>query len=230
MEMVKPVLNTALLVIADRIACPRADVAYALLRAASRLSRRLLWSAPRQVSREVSTRHAGVRTPHRRNAQPLVTQCLILIALSPSAFGADFMLAIGSPVAASLPATQGKETVRVSKVAKDALFAVRTEGCADPATARIEATAEGVVNGARQSAAVKLVPAAAPGVYVISRDWPDQGAWVVTLSGECAGAKAGALVPIGPGGFIRESSKFFPRFTTKAELEATLKSISGGSK
>ena len=161
----------------------------------------------------------------------MVKPVLILTALSVSAFGGDFMLAIGSPVAASLPATQGgKETVRVSKVAKDALFAVRTEGCADPATAKIEATAEGVVNGVRQSAAVKLMPAAAPGAYVVSRDWPFEGVWVVNLSGVCAGAKAGALVPIGPGGFIRESSKFFPRFTTKAELEATLKSISGDPK
>jgi hypothetical protein len=189
MEMVKPVLNTASLVIADRIACPR------------------------------------------RNAQPLMTLCLILIALSASAWGADFMLAIGSPVAASLPATQGgKETVRVSKVAKDALFAVRTEGCPDPATAKITGTAEGLVNGARQSAEVTLMPAAAPGVYVVMRDWPVDGAWVVNLSGVCAGAKAGALVPVGRAGFIRESSKFFPRFTTKAELDATLKSISGGSK
>ena len=161
----------------------------------------------------------------------MVKPVLILMALSVSAWGGDFMLAIGSPVAASLPAAQGgKETTLPKKVVKDALFAVRTEGCADPAHAKIEATAEGLVNGARQSAAVRLTPAAAPGVFVVSRDWFDQGAWVVSLSGVCAGAKAGALVPIGPGGFMRESSKFFPRFTTKAEIEATLKSISGDPK
>ncbi len=117
-----------------------------------------------------------------------------------------------------------------TQVAKDALMAVRTEGCADPAKAQITATAEGVVNGARQTMALKLMPVAVPGVFVISREWQDPGAWVVSLSGVCADAKAGALVPIGPAGFLRESSKFFPRFATKAELDATLKSISGGSR
>jgi len=86
------------------------------------------------------------------------------------------------------------------------------------------------VNGARQSAALRLLPGTGPGVYLVSRDWPTQGVWVVRLIGTCANAKAGALVPIGPGGFIRESSKFFPRFATEAEIEASLKSLAGGAK
>jgi hypothetical protein len=161
----------------------------------------------------------------------MVKHTVISIALSAAAFGGDFMLAVGSPVAASLPATQGgKEQVTVTKVAKDSLFAVRTEGCADSAKAQISGTAEGLVNGVRQSVAVKLIPAAAPGVYVVSREWPGQGVWVVNLSGVCAGAKAGALVPIGPGGFNRESAKFFPRSTTEADIQASLKFLSGGSR
>ena len=156
---------------------------------------------------------------------------LIVFALSLPAFGGDFMLAVGSPSAASLPATTTNQgaPVTATKVAKDALFAVRTEGCADPAKAQITGTAEGLVNGARQSLALHLIPAA-PGVYVVSREWVTPGVWVVNLNGVCAGAKAGALVPIGPNGFLRESSKFFPRSTTEAELEATLKSLSGGPK
>lgn len=159
---------------------------------------------------------------------------LILIALSLPAFGGDFMLAVGSPSAASLPGTTtsqgGASPLRVMKVAKDALFAVRTEDCADPAKAQITGAAEGLVNGARQSVALHLIPGAAPGVFIVSREWPVPGVWVVNLSGVCASAKAGALVPIGPNGFLRESSKFFPRSTTEAELEATLKSLSGGSR
>lgn len=163
----------------------------------------------------------------------MVKHFFVLVGLSVCAMGGDFMLAIGSPVAASLPATPnapGAAPLRATKVAKDALMAVRTEGCADPAKAQITATAEGVVNGARQTMALTLMPVAAPGVFVILREWQDPGAWVVSLTGVCAGAKAGALVPIGPTGFLRESSKFFPRFATKAELDAMLKSYSGGSK
>jgi len=153
---------------------------------------------------------------------------LILITLSVSAFAADFTLAIGDPVAASLPGTENSPT-QVRKV-KDAAFAVRTENCADPAKAQITGSAEGLVNGARQSVALRLIPASGPGVFLVSREWPSQGVWVVNLSGVCAGAKAGALVPIGPSGFIRESSKFFPRLATQAEIEASLKSSAGDHK
>ncbi len=163
----------------------------------------------------------------------MVKHFFVLVGISVCAMGGDFMLAIGSPVAASLPAAAnapGGAPLTATKVAKNALMAVRTEGCADPARAQITATAEGLVNGARQTMALKLMPVAVAGVFVISREWRDPGAWVVSLSGVCADAKAGALVPIGPTGFLRESSKFFPRIATKAELDATLKSISGGSK
>jgi hypothetical protein len=156
---------------------------------------------------------------------------LILIALSIPAFAADFTLAIGSPAAASLPGPESLPggAVRVSKV-KDAVLAVRTENCADPAKAQITGTAEGLVNGARQSVALRLISAPGTGVYLVSREWPTQGAWVVNLSGVCAGAKAGALVPIGPNGYMRESSKFFPRLATQAEIEASLKSLAGDPK
>ena len=46
-----------------------------------------------------------------------------------------------------------------------------------------------------------------------------------------ADASAGAIVPIGPKGFIRESSKFFPRPATDAEIETSLKALAqGGNK
>jgi hypothetical protein len=155
---------------------------------------------------------------------------LILIALilemSASARAADFKLDIGSPVAAGVP---GTGTAQVSKV-KDGVFAVRTEGCADASKAQITATAEGLVNGMRQSVSLHLLPGAIPGVYVVSHEWPPQGAWVVNVSGTCANAKAGALVPIGPSGFLRDSSKFFPRSTTEAEIAASLKSLTGDSR
>jgi hypothetical protein len=156
---------------------------------------------------------------------------MILIALSVSAFAGDFTLAIGSPVAASLPGaptTSDGTPVQVRKV--NALFAVRTENCADPANALISATAESVVNGVRQSAAIRLVAGSGPGVYLVPGGRPTQGGWLVRLLGSCGSARAGALVPIGPGGFIRESSKFFSRLVTEADIEASLKSLSGGAK
>ena len=53
---------------------------------------------------------------------------------------------------------------------------------------------------------------------------------MVSLRGTCAGESAGAIIPMGPKGFIRESSKFFPRPATDAEIDASLKALSGGNK
>jgi len=111
---------------------------------------------------------------------------------------------------------------------KAAAFVFRTQGCAEPAKAEISATAEGLVKGARRSVPLKIMPAAKPGVYAVLHDWPAEGDWVVNLKGTCANATAGAIVPVGPKGFIREASKFFPRPATDAEIEAALKALTTG--
>jgi hypothetical protein len=127
-----------------------------------------------------------------------------------------FTFTIGSPVASQ------------DFVSKNAAFVFRTQGCADPAKAQIGGTAEGHVQGARRSVALKVVSTSKPGVYAVNQNWPAEGAWVVSLKGSCDGANAGALVPIGPRGFIRESAKFFPRPATDAEIEASLKALAAG--
>jgi hypothetical protein len=136
------------------------------------------------------------------------------------ALAGGFTFTIGSPVA-----SQDFQT-------KSAAFVFRTDGCADPAKAQIGATAEGLVKGERRSVALKVMPSSSkPGVYAVFQTWPGEGAWVVNLSGACAGESAGAIIPIGPKGFIRESSKFFPRPATGAEIDTSLKTFAkGGSK
>ena len=135
------------------------------------------------------------------------------------ALAEGFTFRIGSPVASQ------------DFVAKTAAFVFRTEGCVDPAKSQISGTAEGVVKGARQSVALKVAATSRPGVYAVYQNWPMEGEWVVNLSGTCVDANAGAIIPIGPKGFIRESSKFFPRPATAAEVEASLKALTqGGNK
>jgi hypothetical protein len=139
--------------------------------------------------------------------------------LAALAFAEGFTFTIGSPVASQ------------DYVFKSAAFVFRTEGCAEPAKAQIGGTAEGIVKGTRRSIALKVTPASKPGVYGIYQNWPAEGEWVVSLRGTCGGESAGALIPLGPKGFIRESSKFFPRPATDAEIDASLKALSqGGNK
>ena len=112
--------------------------------------------------------------------------------------------------------------------AKGAAFVFRTQGCAEPAKPQIAGTAEGLVKGARQSVPLKVMAMTKAGVYAVYQNWPAEGEWVVNLKGTCADANAGAIIPIGPKGFIRESAKFFPRVVTNAEIEASLKEIAKG--
>jgi hypothetical protein len=141
--------------------------------------------------------------------------CAAVLAASPG----GFTFVIGSPVAAQ------------EFAAKTAAFAFRTDGCTDPAKAQISATAEGLVGSDRRSVALKIAAMSKPGVYVVYQSWPAGGAWVVNLKGTCSGEHAGAVVPIGPRGFIRESAKFFPRAATNEEIDAALKALpQGGGK
>jgi hypothetical protein len=142
------------------------------------------------------------------------------LAFTMLAMAEGFTFNIGSPVASQ------------DFQFKSAAFVFRSEGCGDPVKAQVSATAEGMVKGERRSVALKVMPGSKqPGVYAIYQSWPSEGQWVVNLKGTCANLTAGAIVPIGPKGFIRESARFFPRPATDSEIETSLKALTqGGNK
>jgi hypothetical protein len=124
---------------------------------------------------------------------------------------ASFELEIGPSIAGN--------SARVKKAA----LVVRSKSC-DVATVTMSGTAEGLVNGRRQSVPLRLIELETPGVYAVQRVW-EQGRWVLNLSGSCAERKAtaAALVPLGPGGFDRASIKYLTRAATPAEVDAALR-------
>ena len=135
------------------------------------------------------------------------------------ALAEGFTFTIGNPVASQ------------DFQAKGAAFVFRTEGCAEPAKSQVGGTAEGVVKEARRSVVLRVMTTSKPGVYAVYQNWPTEGHWVVNLKGTCASSSAGAIVPIGPKGFVRESSKFFSRPATDAEIDTSLKALAqGGNK
>ena len=137
-----------------------------------------------------------------------------------AAIAQDFALQVGPPVAGNAP------------FSKRALLVVRPAGCADPARARITATAEGIVNGTRRSVPLTLSPGPSSGVHAVQPQWPNSGAWVVNLVGTCAGKTAGALVSVaGPSPkYNREAVKYLPHPATPAEIDASLKALTGSEK
>jgi hypothetical protein len=144
---------------------------------------------------------------------PLALAAGLTLACSQGAFAEEFSLEIGSPVAAG------------NFRAKMAVLAIRSKGCAKPAKVELSGAAEGLVDGARQTVPLAhLTAMPTPGVYAVTHEWPREGAWVVNLTARCDQATAGALVPIGPKGFLRESSQFFARPAAKEEIEAAVQS------
>ena len=111
---------------------------------------------------------------------------------------------------------------------KEGSFAVRALACDELRDVRMTGTAEGIVSGHRQSVALKLVATDTPGVFIVPRQW-NEGTWVVNLTASCPGrsATAAVVVPIGPKGFVKESSTFLDRAAKASEIEAALKKLAG---
>ena len=139
----------------------------------------------------------------------IVGGAMVLAGAAPFA-GALFRLEIGPPIAG------GASTKKAVLVARPL--------CCDPASVRITATAEGIVNGTRRSIPLEVQALSAPGVHAIPRQWPD-GQWVLNLTGTCAerGATASAVVPLTATGFDREKTQILARAATDEEIETALR-------
>ncbi len=140
-------------------------------------------------------------------------------------------------VSAALAMAQGFAFQVASPVAsqdfhfKAATFVFRTVGCSGSEAPKISATAEGIDNNQHHSLALKVVAGSKPDVYAVFQTWPRDGQWLVDLAGTCGNESAGALIPIGPNGFNRESAKFFSHAPSKSEIEVSLRLLTqGGNK
>jgi hypothetical protein len=152
----------------------------------------------------------------------MVKLVLVCALLPAAATAAGFTLSIGPPVAAGT----GSKVVK----SKGAAFAVRLEECEALDTAQLSGAAEGIVDGARTSAAVTITATGSPGVYVVSPSNDSQGVWVVNVTATCGRARAGAIVPMGPQGFLRDGTKVLPRAATKTEIDSALKALERSAK
>lgn len=112
----------------------------------------------------------------------------LLLAASSSASAGGFQLSVETP--------SGSDPQM-----KDIVLLARTYGCHQPADAKLSATAEGLVNGARKSVALEL-RSIGSGVYAIKQQWPSEGTWVVALTGAYNGMTSSVLVELGPNGKV----------------------------
>jgi hypothetical protein len=75
----------------------------------------------------------------------------------------------------------GKPSTNPEAQAKNAVLVVRGYACVAPKKTTVSATAEGIVNGKHQSIPLKLVPLSGQSTYALTRQWPTEGKWVITL-------------------------------------------------
>lgn len=122
----------------------------------------------------------------RTNGKPAACLLAVLLTLTwmPKTLAGGFQISV-EPITSST-ATHPRGTVLV----------VRTHGCRQPADASLSATAEGLVNGQRQSLPLQLTPIS-NGVYAIKRQWPSEGVWVLAITGTYLGHTSSALVELG---------------------------------
>lgn len=76
----------------------------------------------------------------------------------------------------------GQPSANPQAQAQHAVVVVRSHACTYPERTNITAAAEGMVNGKRQTIPLKLIPLGGAGTYAVTRQWPSEGRWVLTLS------------------------------------------------
>jgi hypothetical protein len=113
----------------------------------------------------------------------------LLLAISASALAGGFQLSVETPSSSS------------DAQMKDVVLLARTYGCHQPADAKLLATAEGLVNGARKTVALEL-RSIESGVYAIKQQWPSEGTWVLALTGAYNGMTSSVLIELGPNGKV----------------------------
>jgi len=96
-----------------------------------------------------------------------------------------------------------------------------------PSTRDLTGTAEGLVNGKRQSVELRLDATSQPGVFAVRRQWPTQGAWMLTItlakrttalvSLDRTGAVSSVSIPMNTG-----SGERFPREVATHDIDSTL--------
>jgi hypothetical protein len=96
------------------------------------------------------------------------TLLVLPLAFAP-VFGGGMILEIGNPHA--MPAA----------LAKGGVILARVTACQTPARANLVASAEGLVDGRRQTIPLKIDSLPEGGAWSIAQAWPTTGKWVVRL-------------------------------------------------
>ncbi|MBZ5725044.1 MAG: hypothetical protein LAP87_08610 [Acidobacteriia bacterium] len=146
-----------------------------------------------------------------RNTIVFATPVAAALALSGQLIAGGFFLQLGNPEASA-------EARKVN-----AIVTVKAAGCHDPATAKLTATAIGMVNGQRREIPLKVEALSEPGMFALAQQWPKEGRWVIELVAKNGEQFTNTLVIASPQGVDRLHAKGDMRKFADADVDAMLK-------
>ena len=133
-----------------------------------------------------------------------------MLVLASQVWAGGFYLQLGNPEASA-------EARKMN-----AVLTVKAAGCHDPATAKLTATAIGVVNGQRREIPLKVDALSEPGFFALTRQWPSEGKWVIRLVAKNAEQFTNTLITAGPDGIDRTHARADMKPFAAADVEAML--------
>ena len=101
----------------------------------------------------------------------------------------------------------------------NAVLTIKATGCHDPATATLDATAVGMVNGKRQSIPLQVTKLSGSGEFALTQQWPKDGKWVIELVARNGEQFTNTLVSAGPDGIDRLHAKCDMKAFPPADVE-----------
>ena len=140
-----------------------------------------------------------------------ITPAIAALALAGQLWAGGFYLVLGNPDASA-------EARKLH-----AVLTIKATGCHDPATARLTATAIGMVNGERREIALKVDALSTPDMFALAQQWPKEGRWVIKLSANNGEQFTNSLVSAGPQGIDRNHDRADQRAFTDSDIDAMLK-------
>ncbi len=133
-----------------------------------------------------------------------------VVALAGQLWAGGFWLQVGNPDAS----TEARKA--------NAVLTIKATGCHDPATAKVIATAIGVVDGKRQTIPLTVTKLSEAGLFALSQQWPKDGKWVIQLVGTNGEQFTNTLLIAGPDGVDRLHAKSDMKKFGSDQIEAML--------
>ncbi|MGI9070986.1 MAG: hypothetical protein ACR2JB_06600 [Bryobacteraceae bacterium] len=137
-----------------------------------------------------------------------------------------------SLMAGSLALQVGRPSANPEAQAKNAVLVVRGYSCKEPEKTTVSATAEGTVNGKHQSIPLKLIQLSGESTYALTRQWPTEGKWVITLveANPRFESRPSAIVRIDTNSIDWAGITRFAQPPSREQIEAALNTTSVASK